>query len=256
MIPRSPGDSLAAYHALAPSRAGALDGRLCPAGRHGPGEALVRQNREEEAVAVLERRLGDHPEDVGARRLLVRVLGATGDLDAARAQSLELGRHLPSGDVTAELELGHAFELAHRYDEALAEYDRAADAAPASPAGPREGGLRCARWGELAQARARLEEAVRRGARDAETWHALGLVRLHLGDLDAAEQAYRAGAAADPAGADCWLGLASVAIVRGDARAALAAYDEVVARRPRHAGAELGRAWALARLGRTADAKS
>jgi tetratricopeptide (TPR) repeat protein len=152
------------------------------------------------------------------------------------------------------VELGHALELAHRYEEALAEYDEAARAAPSSPVGPREGGMRCARWGEVEEARPRLEEAVRRGAGDAETWHTLGLVRLHLGDLAGAEEAYRAGAAADPRGAESWLGLATVGMVRGDARAVLDAYDQVIARRPRFAPAELGRAWALAKLGRTAEA--
>ena len=78
--------------------------------------------------------------------------------------------------------------------------------------------MRSARWGEIEEARPRLEEALRRGARDAETWHALGLVRLHLNDYDGAAQAYRSGAEADPKDAECWLGLASVGIVQGDAR--------------------------------------
>jgi tetratricopeptide (TPR) repeat protein len=152
------------------------------------------------------------------------------------------------------LELGHALELAHRYDDALAAYDAAADAAPASPAGPREGGMRCARWGEVEAARPRLEEAVRRGANDGETWHALGLVRLHLGDFDGAAQAYRAGTAADPKAPESWLGLATVGVAQGDATAALVAYDQVLALRPRFAAAELGRAWALAKLGRRQEA--
>jgi cytochrome c-type biogenesis protein CcmH/NrfG len=103
-------------------------------------------------------------------------------------------------------------------------------------------------------ARPRLEEAIRRGANDVETWHALGLVRLHLGDMDGAEQAYRGCAAASPAAPECWLGLASVGVARGDAAAALAAYDHVMALRPRFAAGELGRAWALAKLGRKDEA--
>jgi tetratricopeptide (TPR) repeat protein len=114
--------------------------------------------------------------------------------------------------------------------------------------------MRCARWGEAEQARPRLEEAVRRGARDAETWHALGLVRLHLGDLDGAAEAYRAGVGADPKAAQNSLGLATLAVVRGDAKGALDAYEQVLARRPRFAAAQLGRAWALAKLGRTDEA--
>jgi tetratricopeptide (TPR) repeat protein len=226
----------------------------CAASATERAQALVRENREGEAIVELRRRLASHPEDVGARRLLVRVLGFTGDVTAARAESDELSRRLGPGDPTSHIELGHALDLAHRYDEALAEYDAAASAAPASPAGPREGGMRCAHWGEVEEARPRLEEAIRRGARDAETWHTLGLVRLHMGDLGAAEEAYRAGVEADPRAAESWLGLATLGVVRGDAQAALAAYDQVLARRPRFAPAELGRAWALAKLGRKVEA--
>jgi tetratricopeptide (TPR) repeat protein len=217
-------------------------------------QSLVRQHREADAVATLRARLQAHPEDVPARRLLVRVLGFTGDVPGARLEAEQLARRLGPGDATPYIELGHALELAHRYDEALAAYDEAAAAAPASADGPREGGMRCARWGEVDAARPRLEEAVRRGARDVETWHTLGLVRLHLGDYDGAEEAYRAGAAADPKAPECWLGLATVAVARDDGARALAAYDEVLARRPRFAPAELGRAWALARLGRRDEA--
>jgi tetratricopeptide (TPR) repeat protein len=217
-------------------------------------QALVREGREREAAALLRERLRAHPEDIPARRLLVRVLGVTGDLPQARAEAGELARRLSPDNPAPHIELGHALELAHRYDEALLEYDEAATDAPGSSEGPREGGLRCARWGLADAARPRLEEAVRRGARDPETWHALGLVRLHLGDLDGAEEAYRAGAASDPRRAESWLGLATVAVVRGDAQDALVAYEQVLARRPRYASAELGRAWALAKLGRRDDA--
>lgn len=217
-------------------------------------QALARQGKDDEAAAVLEKRVAQHPEDVPARRLLVRLLGFTGNLPRAKAQAEELSRILGPGDPTAYIELGHALELAHRYDEALAAYDEAAEAAPASPVGPREGGMRCARWGEAEEARPRLEEAVRRGANDADTWHALGLVRLHLGDFPGAEEAYRAGTQVDPKAPECWLGLATAAIAQGDAEKALAAYDQVLARRPRFASAELGRAWALAKLGRKDEA--
>jgi tetratricopeptide (TPR) repeat protein len=219
-------------------------------------QSLVRQHREDEAVSVLRKRLGDHPDDTAARRLLVRVLGLVGDLPAAHAEVAELARRLPANDPSPPIELGHALELSHRYDEALAAYDEAAAVAPDSPAGPLEGGLRCAHWGEVRDALPRLEEAVRRGARDAATWHALGLVRVNLGDLDGAEEAYRAGAAADPSKVENLLGLATVAVVRGSGEAALVAYDAILTRSPRFAPAVLGRAWALARLGRTAEARA
>ncbi len=219
-------------------------------------ESLVRRHRETDAVALLRDDLAKHPDDVPARKLLVRVLGFTGDVEGARAEVRELAAHLPGDDPAPYVELGHAFELSHRYDEALASYDEAAAVAPARPDGPREGGMRCARWGEAEQAEPRLEEALRRGARDVETWHTLGLVRIHLGDLDGAEQAYRGGIAADPRAVESYLGLATVAVARGDAQGAVDAYDQVMARRPRFAAGELGRAWALAKLGRRAEARA
>jgi len=216
-------------------------------------QQLVRMHREAEAVSMLRAHLAQHPEDVGARRLLVRVLAFTGDLEAARTEVAELERRLPN-DPVPWIELGHAFELTHRYDEALAAYDTAASVAPTSPAGSREGGMRCARWGEPEEALPRLEEAVRRGAHDPELFHALGLVRLHMKDFDGASDAYEKGLAADPKSTENLLGLASVAVVKGDPKAALAAYDRILQRKPSYAGAELGRAWALAKLGRKDDA--
>jgi tetratricopeptide (TPR) repeat protein len=217
-------------------------------------QQLVRMHREDEAVATLRAHLAGHPDDVGARRLLVRVLAFGGDLEAARREVAELERRLPN-DPVPWIELGHAFELTHRYDEALAAYDTATSVAKASPAGPREGGMRAARWGEPEAALPRLEEAVRRGAGDAELFHALGLVRLHMKDLDGAVDAYERGLVADPKSTENLLGLATVAVVRGDAKAALAAYDRILERKPGYAGAELGRAWALARLGRQGEAR-
>ncbi len=217
-------------------------------------QQLVRLHREPEALATLRDHLAKHPDDVAARRLYVRVLAYSGDIEGARREVAELERRLPN-DPVPWIELGHAFELAHRFDEALAAYDTAASVAPSSPAGPREGGMRAARWGEPEEAVSRLDEAVRRGARDAETFHVLGLARLNLRDLDGAEAAYKQGIAVDPKSTENLLGLATVAVVRNDPASALAAYDAIALRKPSHAAAQLGRAWALAKLGRKAEAE-
>jgi tetratricopeptide (TPR) repeat protein len=217
---------------------------------------LSRQERRSEAEQVLRTELGEHPEDIPARKLLVRFLGYDGDLDAARAQVTELRAHVPSGDPSPEIELGHAYELAHRFEEALAQYDQAATLAPTSPAGPLEGGMRCARWGEAEEARPRLEEAIKRGEHAAETYHALGVVLLQLQDIDGAERAYRDGLRADPDHDENTIGLATVAILRNDPQAALSAYDTLVKKHPSYAAGHLGRAWALAKLGRKDEALS
>jgi tetratricopeptide (TPR) repeat protein len=218
--------------------------------------ALAREHRESDAIRMLRDELGRHPDDTKSRRLLIRVLALTGDLGAASREVEALSRQLGEHDPLPYIELGHAYELAHEYDKALEMYDHAAEIAPTDARGPREGGMRSARWGEAEWARPRLEEAVRRGSNDVETWHALGLVRLHDGDFDQAERAYRAGLAVDPSALECHLGLASIAVERGDAGVALAEYETILAKRPGWAPGHLGRAWALGRLGRKLEAKA
>jgi tetratricopeptide (TPR) repeat protein len=218
--------------------------------------SLARRHREAEAVALLRRQIAKTPDDLAARAILIRLLAFAGDMPGAQVEATELARRVPAGDPRAWIELGHAREVAHDFEGALAAYDTAASAAPANPAGPLEGGARAARWGEVEEAAPRLEEAIRRGAHDAETWHTLGLVRVHLHDLAGAEQAYRAGLASDPKSAESWLGLATVAALRDDAEGALKAYDAILALRPHFASAALGRAWALAKLGRKDEARA
>jgi tetratricopeptide (TPR) repeat protein len=217
--------------------------------------ALAHDHREADAIRVLRDELARRPEDIKSRRLLIRVLASTGDLGAARREVEMLSRQLGSSDPLPHIELGHAYELVHEYEKALEMYDYAAELAPADARGPREGGMRAAHWGEVAWARPRLEEAMRRGTNDAPAWHALGLLRVHSGELAGAEQAYRAGLAADAKAAECHLGLATVAALRGDAASSLAEYEAILAQWPRFAPAHLGRAWALGRLGRKAEAR-
>ena len=184
---------------------------------------------------------------------LLRV--ARGDLSGGTAE-LEMLRDQAPNDPIVWIDLGHAYELGHHYDRALDAYDHAADVAPKRPDGPREGGMRATAWGEYAAAKPRLEAAILRGDDDPETFHALGLVLLHLGDKEGARAAYTRGLAA-PLGdedATCVLGLATLAVLEEDPKTALRWYDELARRRPQNAGAQYGRAWALTQLGRFDDA--
>lgn len=208
------------------------------------------------AIALLRGHLSKHPGAVTERRLLVRLLGASGDMAAAEREAAELAARLPKDSPVPWIELGHALELGHRYDEALAAYDRAAAVAPADPAGPRAGGTRAARWGELEAALPRLEEALRRDPGDAGVWHALGLVRLHRGDVAGARVAYESGLVANSAALENRVGLATVALQSGDARAALSQYGLLLRERPAFAEGYAGRAWALLQLGRLDEARA
>ena len=216
---------------------------------------LMDKGRADEASALLRDYLQKHPSAVPERRLLIRVEAFRGQLGAAEAEAKTLERQLGPSSPIPMVELGHALEVAHRYDEALAAYDRAAQVAPGDPLGPLTGGLRAARWGELDWAEPRLLEAVRRDPKDPAAWHALGLVRLSLGNAAGAEQAYRSGLLADPEALENRVGLATLALARGDLSGALVQYDAIVARRPKFADAHLGRSYALIGLGRFSDAQ-
>lgn len=215
---------------------------------------LVETGRVSEAVALLRARLAEEPGDLEARRQLIRVHGVQGNLGAAENEAATLAARLGEQDPTPWLELGHAYELAHRYEEALAFYDRAASVAPTDPRGPRTAGLRAARWGELEWAGPRLEEALRRDEKDASSWHALGLVRVHQGRYMEARSAYREGLRLDPDSADNRIGLATLALRLDEPAEALDQYDALAARRPALGDVQLGRAYALARLGRYDEA--
>jgi tetratricopeptide (TPR) repeat protein len=216
---------------------------------------LVDKGQPAEAARELEVQLTKHPEDVPVRRLLIRIYASMGQLGHAQDHAEALAQALGPTSPIPWVELGYALELTHRYDEALEQYDRAAEIAPRDPLGPLTGGLRAARWGEAELAEPRLAEALRRDPRNAEAWHALGLVRVHRGDLDGAVIAYRSGLKADPEAMEDHVGLATIALLRGDAAAALGEYDVIVSARPKFADAQLGRSWALLKLGRLDDAQ-
>jgi tetratricopeptide (TPR) repeat protein len=217
---------------------------------------LAEQGQTDQAIETLERHLQDNPEDHAERRLLIRLHGSAGDWRAAEAQTERLAERLPSDSPLPWLELGAAFELGHRYDAALSAYDRAASAAPGDASGPKRGGMRAARWGELELAEPRLREAVRRAPRDAEAWHALGLVLIGLDRLDAARQAYTAGLAADGRALENRLGLATVALRQNEPAEALAQYELLLEARPKFTEALLGKSWSLILMGEYGPAEA
>jgi len=216
---------------------------------------LAERGQYRAAADALRQDLAEHPGSVKSRRLLVRVLALSGDLGGAQKEAERLSTLLGPASPVPWIELGHAQELGHRYDEALAYYDRAAEVAPRDPSGPATGGLRAARWGEPELAEPRLEEALRRNPSDARLWHALGLVRVRLGDRTGGRLAYRSGLQADPGALENRVGLASVALLDSDAEGALREYDAILAARPGFGDGWLGRAWALILLGRLDEAE-
>lgn len=217
---------------------------------------LARRGEEQKAIVLLEGYIAEHPGATRERQLLIRVHASVGDLQAAEQQAVALSRVLGERSPVPFIELGHAMELQHRYEEALSLYDKAADVAPRDPAGPRVGGLRSASWGELDAAAERLTEALRRDSGAADVWHALGWVQMQRGEYALADKAYQSGLVAQPDSAENRLGLATVALAQRDYERALSHYEVLGHLRPAFAGAQLGRAWTLILLGRADEAQA
>src|SRR5579859_5689721 len=68
----------------------ACSAACAPASATVRAESLVRRHREADAVALLREDLAKHPDDVPAHKLLVRVLGFTGDVESARVEVAQL----------------------------------------------------------------------------------------------------------------------------------------------------------------------
>jgi tetratricopeptide (TPR) repeat protein len=205
---------------------------------------LLRVARPEDAASRLRAGLSAHPEDVEARRLLIRVYGSSHDLPAAQLHRDALRTQLPAGNPLPDLEYAHACELAKQFDAALAAYDAAAERAPQDPRGWIEGGQRAAKWGEFEAAEPRLTQGLARAPNDAASWHLLGVVRMKLGDVAGAEQAYRRGAALDGRRDNrSWIGLATIAVVRKEALQVIALYTYLVDVQPEFAAGWLGLAY-------------
>ena len=75
-------------------------------------------------------------------------------------------------------------------------------------------------------------------------------------DFDGARQAYSAGLAADPKALENRLGLATLAVAEGNATTALEHYEALARARPKNGDMQLGRSWALMKLGRLGDAEN
>ena len=114
----------------------------------------------------------------------------------------------------------------------------------------RSGSIALARDGRLLESRVG-DGAVRHAVR--LPTDLLDLLAAHgcaLGDVDVLA------AAIGPGGfTGLRVGLATVAIAEDNAAEALRQYDAILALRPRFADAQLGRSWALMRLGRLDDAE-
>ncbi|MDR3525921.1 MAG: sulfotransferase [Rhizomicrobium sp.] len=150
--------------------------------------------------------------------------------------------------------LGLVCIQAGRLEEAKNFLQRAAAAAPADAAVHHHLGLLLLRLGFPSDAAREAEAALERNPDLAEAWSTLGAARTALGETDKALACLNRAIALSPDDPEIFKTLGQVALQRDLPDAALDFFDKALARQPRAITAQLGRAEALAALGRQGDA--
>lgn len=89
--------------------------------------------------------------------------------------------------------LGDAYANAEKWSEAVAAYNKAAPGAPDGELDFLRGQLMIQETSQVADGKAAIEQAIRRGGlkREGEAWILLGMAENELGNTDAAVAAYR-----------------------------------------------------------------
>lgn len=166
-------------------------------GRTNLAFALLAQRRLDEAEASIAETLQLHPDAAVAWQVASVVAYRRGVHAVAEARIVEALKQQPRQPAFLHL-LGTIRKAAGSYAAARAALLAADAAAPDDLEIPVTLGGVCLDLGLVDEARARLEEAVRRGARGAVVWDNLGLARRRSDDLAGAVAAFTRATAADP----------------------------------------------------------
>jgi Flp pilus assembly protein TadD len=152
--------------------------------------------------------------------------------------------------------LGHAYELARRYDLAEQAYRHAVALAPERAFPHRVLGTRLLRWGKPDVAVVPLARAWALDATHVETLNAYALALAQAGRVAEAEQHFRAGTQRFPEHVGLGLGLSVLLLSQGRLGEALGNYEAMATRFPKLSAVHVGRALVLLELGRQSDAQA
>jgi tetratricopeptide (TPR) repeat protein len=235
-----------------------------PENSYGLARALIAQDMSNQAMAVLERNAGRHPEHLETLNLLGTLALGNGSIetavhwleraadaapDNAALQSnfglalvhagrleeaidiLHLARHHDPKFAPAHLNLGIAYTEAKRWSDAADALRDAATLAPDDPAAAMALGRALQELDRLEEAAAALERATKI-APGAEAWTALGQVYRELGEFGCARAAFEKALEADPDYLDALIYLGLIAIDELAPHCAIECFDRVLAGGP------------------------
>jgi len=203
---------------------------------HFLGICLVRSDRRDEGLPLVERSVGLAPANALYRQNLGLLLAEAGEPAAAAAQFEEI-LVLEPGNATAHNYLGMARQKLGRLDEALASYGEALRLRPGDAAAANNLGYCLLERGDVEGAVEALRRSLAAHATNPMAHNNLGNALRTRGDLQGALQSYRSARALAPQSGNVHHNLALTLRDLGDPRAALEAARAAVRCDPAHRAA-------------------
>lgn len=240
-----------------------------PAANYGLAQIALRQERPEDAVALLEQVLELQPTANAVYYMLGLAYRDLGELDRAREQLAASGEilikaHDPLADALAQrvrgaslyITRGNLALIAGNYDLAVQAYGKAVAATPEAPLAIQGLANAYARSGRTEQAITLYEQVVETSPGDAVMRYNLGTLLSEAGRKQEAEAALHSALEISPELTDARFNLALMQEQRGDWAAALAQYEAIIEQAPEDLEASVHRGNALAHLGRASEART
>jgi tetratricopeptide (TPR) repeat protein len=241
--------------ALAPLRRACADPARRSAARFLLGSALYEDAQYGPAATELEA-VRTNPEFAeNALYLLEESYRKSGQAERAQQAFLDLVKLRPDSALVHKL-LGTAYDAQGRSAEALAEFEKAAQAGPGLPEVRLDAGLVCLKLHDEAAARKWFDAEIALNPRSAPAHYFLGEIDRKQSRWESAEAAYRKAIQCAPDYGEAHLALGVVLQERGASAEALAHFRRAVALAPAKSEAHFQLARALAKAGHKAEAQA
>lgn len=216
-------------------------------------EYLMKIGRTNQVPPVLKDILHVAPNFLPAQRLLAQAYLRLGDLASAQAVADTVAR-TEKGAVTADQIRGAVQSARHEYDNSIASFKRAYDAAP-SEVQPMVALVRSyVAAGKTREALAFMQSVLSSSPRNVPAHLLQGQLLAQTGDYKAAKQAYESAIAIDPNQVIAYQGLAALEMAGKNPEGAMAAIERGLKAAPKDFGLRLTRASLAEAAGKTADA--
>jgi len=219
------------------------------------GSAAFQEEDWLEAVRCGRTAVALAPGHAGARNLLGLALLQSGEIESA---IVELAQAASREKNNASLlgNLGQAYAMAGRHDDAYQTFRRAQRLAPAQWQFTQGAAIALAQQGKPSEAEPILRRLTDRYPQEAAPWNNLGNVQLELGKLEDAENCYHNALRIDPNDLNVRLSLGSALHRQSKFNAAETTYRECIAAQPEWVAARLNLVSVLIDDGRFGDAEA